>query len=331
MATQGALIRAFDYSEVQKDVARILGDKVLDNKYIGDPLRATYGYGQQEAGLPVIIGQIADDIHMGRLREDVFRIAIHCGIQTNPLIATLPVISQGDLVLNEHLDAYEAALIFLNANRFQLGVGQFSDENLAISHSRTTPWGVSNTYIYGNGGNTIRHAFTLDFGTANNARYFFNAGGQIRLSASRTGGSATQNNAVWTNLLSSMGTVIFNFGSTFSTGTGTGSSIGYYQLTNTFQQVFTRTGVLGSGAYTSKYVANDYTVYVRSDVANNSLGTSSKVYFDIYFNDDHVTNIYLNDITNGVISSNVTVRRATGSYVSLPGPSAQNTRVITQN
>lgn len=331
MATQGALIRAIDYTEVQKDVRRLLGDMITDNKYITDPLRATYGYGNSVSSSVVAREQIADDLQMATLKSDVRRIAIHCGLEFNPIIVNLPNIVTGSLIENEHLSAYEAAVALLNANRFDLGPGQFSDEVLNISNSRTSPWGITGSYVYGLGGNTIRHSFSLDFGTAAAARYFFNAGGQIRLSASRTGGSATLNNTIWSNLLSSMGTIVFNHNSTFSTGSGTGSSIGYYQLTNTPQQVFTRTGVTTSGAYASRYVDNDYTVYVRSDFANNSLGVANRIFFDIYFNDDHDTNVYLNDINDGVISSNVAIRRATGDNVSVTAPLPTNIRELKEN
>lgn len=331
MAIQGALIRAIDYTEVQKDVRRLLGDMILDNKYISDPLRATYGYGNVVSSTGVVREQLADDLQMATLKSDVRKIAIHCGVEFNPIIANLPNIVTGSLIENEHLSAYEAAVVLLNTNRFNLGVGQFSDEVLNISNTRTTAWGITNGSSPLAGGNTIRHSFSLDFGTAAAARYFFNAGGQVRLSGSRSGGSVTINNSIWTNLLSSMGTVIFNHNSTSATGSGTGSSIGYYQLTNTPQQVFTRTGVTFGGVYSSRYVDNDYTVYVRTDFADNTLGVANRVFFDIYFNDDHATQIYLNDINNGSISSNVAIRRATGDNVSVSAPLAINSRELKDN
>ena len=331
MATQGALIRAIDYTEIQKDVARLLGDRILDNKYTSDPQRATYGYGQTISSGAVARESLADDAHIGSLKADVRRIAIHCGVEFNPAIVNLPTVQQGDLIENEHLSAFEVAVNLLNANRFNLAAGQYSDEVSNISNSRSTSWGVSGSYLYGLGGNTIKHSFTLDFGTSTNARYFFNSGSQVRLTASRTGGSASQNNTVWSNLLSSMGTIVFGHASTYSTGSGTGSNIGFYQLTNSPQKLYTRTGVLGTGAYTSKYVANDYTVYARCDVANNSLGQSSRVLFDVEFNDDHTSQVYLNDITDGLISSNVTIRRASGIHVNVAGPTATNTRLLSNN
>jgi len=42
--------------------------------------------------------------------------------------------------------------------------------------------------------------------------YFFNAGGMIRVSGSRTGGSANNKNTEWTDLLTKMGTICFTGG-----------------------------------------------------------------------------------------------------------------------
>ena len=167
-------------------------------------------------------------------------------------------------------------------------------------------------------------SFTIDFGTPNNARYFFNSGGSIRFNASRTGGTSTSQNQAWANLLSSMGTISFNYNSTkSSTNAGTGSSIGFYQLTSTMQQVYTRTG---SGAYVSAYNANDYTVTMSCDVLNNSEGGARYVYVTAAFNDDH-TSVWKDSVT-GTLTHNVQMRRATGTNVDVIAPTAVNTVLL---
>ena len=49
---------------------------------------------------------------------------------------------------------------------------------------------------------------TITFASANQLRYFFNAGGMIRMSFSRSGGSSTTQNTSWTNLLTATGTIV---------------------------------------------------------------------------------------------------------------------------
>ena len=141
MPTQGALIRASDYIDVRRSVSRILGDKI--NDFLTDPERATYGYGQgviSEGQGVVPEVSLVDDLNIATLRTDVLKIAAHCGISSHPLVQALPIINPGDLVDNNHLDAFLAVLPILNANRFELGIGQFSDSSFPtnISNSRNT-------------------------------------------------------------------------------------------------------------------------------------------------------------------------------------------------
>ena len=49
---------------------------------------------------------------------------------------------------------------------------------------------------------------TVSFASYNQLRYFFNAGGMIRMGLSRTGGTASDQNTSWTNLLDQAGTIV---------------------------------------------------------------------------------------------------------------------------
>jgi hypothetical protein len=330
MPAQGALIRATDYTDVRRIVSRILGDKKID--FILNADAGTYGYGQTVLSDSRTITRevsLIDDADIASLKSDVLKIAKHCGLENNTLITALPSITAGDEVDNSHLESYIAALELLSSNRFELGAGQYSDGpfNIDISNSRTTPWGNNTVYAE----STVRHSFTVDFGTPNAARYFFNSGGQIRFSASRTGGTNTFQDQTWTALLNSIGTVIFNHNST-SAASGTGSSIGYYQLTTTPQQVFTKNA--GSiYVYATQYSTNDYTISVSCDAADNTKGDARYLYVSVYFNDDHTnTNPatpFSRDQVTGTLASNVSIRRATGENVQVSTPAATNTVLLT--
>lgn len=322
MPTQGALIRASDYIDVRRAVSRLLGDRI--NEFLSDPERGTYGYGQSVLSEGQVVASettLVDDLNIATLRSDVLKIALHCGIAAHPLIQAIPNIGPGDLIDNNHLDAFTAALPLLNSNRFELGVGQYSDGPFVtdISNTRTTPWGTS--FYYGE--SSIRHSFTVDFGSSGAARYFFNSGGQIRFSASRTGGTISPQNTSWTQLLADMGTIVFNYTSCQGT-TGTGQNIGFYDLTNSAQVVFEKTP---SGAFYI-YSANEYRITVSCDVANNSLGQARYLYFNVYFNDDHTASRQVNDTVNGTLTSTVNIRRATGDNVQVPVPTAINTTLL---
>lgn len=333
MATQGSLIRAIDFNEIQNMLSRILGDKIAD--YPSDPIAARYGYGQGVLGTTVTTGvSLVEATQIAKVKSDILKVATHCGLQTNALVTALPTVAAGDIILASQFTAYKDCLDFLNTNRFLLGAGQYSDETVTpnISSTRITPWG-NNLHYQGNAGEVVRHSFTLDFGTPEKARYFFNAGSSVRFSASRTGGTVSKQNHFWSALLGSLGTIIFNYNSTSSTGAGTGSAIGFYQLTNVAQKIFTSAG---SSVYYSYYYDtprghDQYYITASCDVTNNSNGGARYVYINVYFDDAHsqiAPHAYLKDWVDGTLTSNVAIRRASGVNVNVAAPTGINTHLL---
>lgn len=222
--------------------------------------------------------------------------------------------SAGDKIAASSIKSFTNAVTAVNTNTFL--IAQYSDESFSptISHSRSTSWGSSALP-------TVNHIFTVDFGSSNNARYFFNSGSSLRFSASRAGGTSSLQNTNWTNMLSAMGTIIFNYNATTASA-GTGSSIGFYNLTATDRLIFSTSG---SGNYST----NTYKINARSDVTNNTTGTARYLYISISFTDTHSNSFY--DTVDGVLASNVTMRRASGSNVSVTAPTATNTSVVGDN
>jgi hypothetical protein len=300
MASQGALIRAIDYNTVQSNINKILGLGVVD-----------FGYGQSLYSSQVSTGDTVQAQDWAKLKLDMLAIASHQGTQSNPLITALPTVTSGAEIQDTDATAFENAVPFLTTNRFLLA--EFSDELFSpnISQVRTTVWGAPAKP-------TVRHSFTLDFGNSNNARHFFNSGGTIRFSGSFVGATATPRNLAWTNLLSSMGAVAYGYnGATASSGTGNG--IGFYSLTNVAQTVYTKMGTVGYYLYN----ANDYTITMSCDVANNNTGTARYIYVSVYFNDDST------EVIDGTLTHTVSVRRASGSNVDVAKPNATNTVLLT--
>ena len=60
--------------------------------------------------------------------------------------------------------------------------------------------------------NKNSHSF-FSFGSANNARFYFNTGSDFRMSLAITGQSGSKSNT-WASILSTMGTVTFNYNTT---------------------------------------------------------------------------------------------------------------------
>ena len=80
-------------------------------------------------------------------------------------------------------------------------------------------------------------------------RAYFNGGGRIGFSASRAGGSSTTQNTNWTDTLSAMGTA-FLMHNTGAGSSGTNAGIGFYELTTSYQTIWTK---FGSGSYASNF------------------------------------------------------------------------------
>ena len=105
------------------------------------------------------------------------------------------------------------------------------------------------------GAHVVEH--TVTFANANNMRFFFNAGGKIRVNLTRVGNggsSKTSKDDSVDELISAMGN--FDIGSVVSTRSGSGEtlttdgfSIGFNDVTTSYQTVFLLTQ--SSGTYTS--------------------------------------------------------------------------------
>ena len=147
----------------------------------------------------------------------------------------------------------------------------------ADSSSRTSAWGSASE-------NEITHQFTMTFGSEAACRGFFNSGGEVLFTGSRSGGTSGSaagtigsQNANWTSLLSAMGTLTFNLDDLVSSGsTGTSANKGFYELTTSYQQLYIK---YGSGSYASNYY--------KIEGAVDSTTNPTVVTFKVIMRDDH--------------------------------------------
>lgn len=189
------------------------------------------------------------------------------------------------------------SLATLNANRLivdagpQTSVFQFGP---SPTDMRAVAWSVQ-----------LVHQFRAEFATVDDARYFFNSGGEILFSGSRNGPPASAQNAAWTALL---GNWIPTFNHTLTTAptSGTGSSIGYYNLTGIFQTLATLTD---SGSYGLNTITLQGRTVDGTGGANGDNGRTLE--FRVEYNDGH-TNVF-DDVVTGTITSNIEIRKATGA------------------
>lgn len=129
----------------------------------------------------------------------------------------------------------------------------------------------------------IQSIVTATWPTAEAARKFFNSGGRIRFSSSRSGATTPAQNKSWTDLLATTASSPFEFGGAFpGTGTSPMDAKNYFRCTNGFQPV---TSITASTPYGS----NRFQLQARTPyVGNNSTGTASVVEFMVEWIDTYV-------------------------------------------
>ena len=278
-----------DYNNIRAKIVDILG-----------PGTGPKGYGQTVLGASVSFGEQISKVQWDDLRNMLRSIRIHQD-GAEPVLTeavALAVIQQGITFPNSNYDnAIEAASL----NRFNIGVDQ-SVITAKPGTSRTGSWMTQSSC-----------EITITFGSANLARYFFNSGGKIRISSSRTGGTTSPQNNSWTNLLDTVGLQSF--------GANTPGAATFYSLTNVYQTYYQQ------GA-TSSYSSNNYQLQAKTNVANNSAGTATVVYIKVLWNDAYVDPDALNpdypnpvtihppgDVIDGTLAVTVDELKATGSLI----------------
>lgn len=196
----------------------------------------------------------------------------------------------------------------LDTNRMNAAIGQMAQTTSGASSQRTTSW---NTMVY--------HEWTVTFSSEDDARYFFNTGGQIQVEADRSGGTASTLNTAITDMLNDVGTIKFAAQATTSTpaGAGTAYPIGYYGLTGSYQTVFYHPGPVS-------YSAPNYTLNVK---AENIVGTNGGNGTVIRFRAIFETGLPSYDTADGTLDSSVFQLKA-GGVLSVTAPTYAVTHAL---
>lgn len=267
-----------DYNTLRSQIVSILG--------VGSGSRG-YGQSLSSSELPVAPAPVTiDDAQWDTLYTDLVNIIIH---QTGNL-PPLPNVNEGDVVrlgASFPLSSYETAIANADANRFNIALARGTLTSIG-SVNYSTAWVTQ-----------AQSTVEVTFPNADAARYFFNSGGKIRFSSSRTGGSSTAQNSSWTSLLTSAGIVSFS---------GNSSGQSFYTLTGSFQTFYLLSA-------SNPYSANNFRIEARCNIADNTNGGASIVYFRITWSDSYVDfqPSPPNDQVDGVLTLSVEELKATGT------------------
>lgn len=175
----------------------------------------------------------------------------------------------------------------------------------------------SNTMTYGTTWqNAITFTHTVTFASGDEARYFFNAGGQLAITAYHPTGSTI--NLLMSTLASNIGTVVLSAPTSGSVTIAGGSyngvtkvgggapsptiatNAGYFALTSTNTSIFTQTASTGPAGYLSTFI--EVLAKVTGDVGSNGAVGSVITIYTVW---DEVPNGYT--VTAGT-QTTVTIR-----------------------
>jgi len=288
----GDLITAARYNNAQARVAAIMG--------VGS---TTEGYGQTLNSSQVSTALTVTAAQVNALYADLVAGTIH---QTGSTPTTIAEIVVGNKIADATSDNpngakkgfqdYEDLITIFEADpgRFAVAASQTTN-GTGVTSTRTAAWNTD-----------IAHVVRVDFTTADARRNYFNAGGTIKFEATlASAGDAKSND--WASMLSNMGTIAMGYTATTSTGTGTVTSIGNFDLTSSNQVLFRKPG-------TGVYSANDYYVYAKANSA-------TQLEFTLQFQEEAAGNPNFDEQVNGTLVNSVKFKRPSGSYVTLPAPS----------
>lgn len=307
----GQKIEATDYNSIQNKIAGILGTG-----------SGTSGYGQSVSSLAIAAG---DKINLSgwlNLRADLRAAREHqlgtgtvsTGSATDGANLLVPATS---LVITEALrNQYDLFADTVVTNKFLLGAPGQSSTETVITFSKSGAWN-----------STISNVITISgsasgAGTADNMRFFFNAGGSFQIQSTRNGPSAGAKDDAWTTMLSQAAVVTMDYATTtYSGSNGTVYNVGYNTLTTSDQVIFWKPAPAGN------YAENDYYIYARKSA------NGADVIFTLQFRDDDVgdqtgTGAAVDENVNaagGTLDTSVSMIRPSGLNVSVLAPTSSQT------
>lgn len=312
MTAVGTKVFASEYNAIQAAINTVLG--------IG---AGGSGYGQ-----PVLSSQVSTSSSItvaqwSNLRADLLKAYLHQGLPGNLPLPSVPQKTTPPYTIVTYSD-YNRYLDLSNVVTANAGItppaGQATLQTFS-SGSYTSAW---------NG--QLTHLVVLTFATADQARFYFNSGGNIQFSASLINypgypGYGAQSasyakNSDWNMLLNNMGTTTFGKNSTVNSGNGTGqtilSAVGYFQLTTGEQNIYRKT------TSDASYTPNQYDLYANIDV------TGAIITFNIRFKDlatisGHNASFAIDENVEGSLTSLVQGYYASGSYVAATPPATTAT------
>lgn len=257
--TVNAKISQSDYNNIRNDIIKVMGAS-------SSGANASYGYGQTTFSSAVALGQTVKTTEWDLLRYDIINALTHQSGTASVVQDSVNNIIRSNATLYPYT-SYVTLQGTATGNRFNIAAGQYSTVSRA-SKTYTADW---NQYL--------SCEARVTFPSSQAARQFFNSGGKIRLYSGRAGGTGTDQDIAWSNLLNSVGVVSFG-AQTPTSGFFPINASNFYTLSSTYQVTYTQ-------SYSSTYSGLTFQIESKCDVSDNSTGTASVIDFRISWIDNH--------------------------------------------
>jgi hypothetical protein len=295
-------ILANRYNALRTAVNDVLGVSLL--------VTPTYGYGQTTSTLAVtgsrasvpnadkVTAQDYENLYIDLIRTRSHQVGATLAIDEFVIGDYNTNTATADKIEESYIQGLESLGNNIITDRFLVDSANLTIEALPSASSTRPETGTWLTEI-----STI---FKIVFPTAEQRRHYFNAGGEIRFSAS-VGYTGSQPKSVdWQTILNSMGTTSFKGENTVNNaGVGTGSNIGSFDLNTSYQLVYSRNS-------SAVYANNEYRIYAAESATSD--GTSTIIFKVQYIDGTPTDPTYGTDeVVYGRFNSIIETARANSS------------------
>lgn len=298
---QNGLIEAVDFNTFRTQLLDVYGVGFGDS-----------GYGQTAITVPTVLGgfvEIVKSAEWTNFRNAVEVCALHQGTATT-LLPPVTVLEPGDVVIAHDgitdPDDFPQMLTDITNNRL---IADPTSTSLFLNRSVQ-----SITQTWSNLASTV---IDLEWPSADDARYYFNSGGEVIVRSEFSPTSSTPQNDSWQSLLNDVGSVITNYITTTYTGTvGTPASIGYYNMTTAASpDLLFSAGPPSGGGYYYYYNVNQYRISARMLNVSGINGDNGRRMRLLIEFDDQFTGA--GDVVDGTLTVRIDERRAT-THLTVP-------------
>lgn len=266
---KGQVIRATDFDDFLTTTSNVYGVGTSDR-----------GYGQ--TGITQATVNVGDAIRAAQW-TNLRGMIIVCGNHQGTDVSDLP--PGGVFAIGETIIAHEQSSP--SSNAYEMSNNITNIDIARLNTSMTSLSVAANVWTVTRGSNwtgSITAEISVLWANEDDARYYFNSGGQIRIHGSQPTGSGHPQDIHWNDSLTNkVGTVKFGVHTTTNTGTSNDSNaIGYYELTNSYQAIYSGTLEIG-GAY---YSSDTFTINAkRLNFVGTRGGNGNGVQLQIILND----------------------------------------------